>query len=171
VDLYLANRPCWADDPTGPTVSSRLEARINFYIFIFSINFVFLIKNIFNIIKFELKIYDFTLNNIIKIVYIIFLSHVCRAGQIGPTIGPSRARPNGSCHAWHNEPEVRPGHGPVWASGHHGPQSFMLGRARAGPIPSCFRPVHLAQLGWPGICGSEVIAFFPMIHFPVSLPS
>jgi hypothetical protein len=49
------------------------EDRINFHIFIFSINFVFLIKNLFNIIKFEIKIYDFTLNNIIKIVYIIFL--------------------------------------------------------------------------------------------------
>jgi hypothetical protein len=34
---------------------------------------MFLIKNIFNIIKFELKIYDFILNNIIKMVYIIFL--------------------------------------------------------------------------------------------------
>jgi hypothetical protein len=34
---------------------------------------MFLIKNLFNIIKFELKIYDFILNNVIKIVYIIFL--------------------------------------------------------------------------------------------------
>jgi hypothetical protein len=39
----------------------------------FSINFVFLITKLFNIIKFELKIYDFTLNNVIKIFYIIFL--------------------------------------------------------------------------------------------------
>jgi hypothetical protein len=55
------------------TVPGRPEARINFHIFIFFINFVFLIKNIFNIIKIELKIFDFTLNNVIKIVYIIFL--------------------------------------------------------------------------------------------------
>jgi hypothetical protein len=33
---------------------------------------MFLIKNLFNIIKFKLKIYDSILNNIIKIVYIIF---------------------------------------------------------------------------------------------------
>jgi hypothetical protein len=44
------------------------EARINY----FFINFVFSIKNLFDIIKFEPKIYDSTLNNIIKIVYIIF---------------------------------------------------------------------------------------------------
>jgi hypothetical protein len=35
---------------------------------------MFLIKNLFNIIKFELKIYDSILNNVIKIVYINFLS-------------------------------------------------------------------------------------------------
>jgi hypothetical protein len=50
---------------------------------------MFLIKNLFNIIKFELKIYNFILNNVIKIVYIIF----CRVELIGPTIGPSRAWP------------------------------------------------------------------------------
>jgi hypothetical protein len=71
--------------PTGPetklehgpvaikrVVLGRPEVQINFHIFIFLINFVFLIKNLFNIIKFELKIYDSTLNNVIKIVYIIF---------------------------------------------------------------------------------------------------
>jgi hypothetical protein len=41
------------------------EARINY----FFINFVFPIKNLFDIIKFKPKIYDSTLNNIIKIVW------------------------------------------------------------------------------------------------------
>jgi hypothetical protein len=82
------------------------------------------------------------LNNVIKIVYIIFLSG--RAGLIRPTIGPSRARPNRSCRAWHGGPEVRPGQGPL---------SFVLGCA-------CDRPAHLAQPGWPCICwaaSSEVV--------------
>jgi hypothetical protein len=96
------------------------EAQINFHIFSFSTNFVVLIKNLFNIIKFEIKIYYFILNNIIKIVYIIFLlSHAvsCRAGLIGP----SWARPNGPCCVWYGGPEVRPGHGPL---------SFMPGLTR-----------------------------------------
>jgi hypothetical protein len=50
---------------------------------------MFLIKNLFNIINFELKLYNFILNNVIKIVYIIF----CRVGLIAPTIGSSRAWP------------------------------------------------------------------------------
>jgi hypothetical protein len=41
------------------------------YIYFF-INFIFLITKLFNIIKFELKIYDFTLNNVIKLFYLIF---------------------------------------------------------------------------------------------------
>jgi hypothetical protein len=49
---------CRAGGPTGPTMLDRSEARINFYIFIFH-NFCVVIKNLFNIIKFELKIYDF----------------------------------------------------------------------------------------------------------------
>jgi hypothetical protein len=35
-------------------------------IYLFLYKFCLLIKKLFNIIKFELKIYDFTLNNIIK---------------------------------------------------------------------------------------------------------
>jgi hypothetical protein len=49
------------------------------YIYLFSINFVFLIKNLFNIIKFELKIYDFTLNNVIKNSLYHFFAGSCRA--------------------------------------------------------------------------------------------
>jgi hypothetical protein len=72
---------------------------INFYIFIFFINFIFLIKNLFNIIKFELKIYSFTLNNVIKpSLYYFFQVVPCRAGLIGPTIGPSRV--GGEARAW-----------------------------------------------------------------------
>jgi hypothetical protein len=36
---------CWAGGPMGPTVPGRPEAQINFHIFTFFINFVFLIKN------------------------------------------------------------------------------------------------------------------------------
>jgi hypothetical protein len=44
----------------GPVAIKRVVpgqpgARTNFHIFLFSINFLFLIKNLFNIIKFELK--------------------------------------------------------------------------------------------------------------------
>jgi hypothetical protein len=46
---------CWVGGLTSPTVSGRSKARINFHIFIFYINFMFLIKNLFNIIKFKLK--------------------------------------------------------------------------------------------------------------------
>jgi hypothetical protein len=45
---------------------------------------MFLITKLFNIIKFKLKIYYFTLNNIIKIFYIIFLlgrAVVCPANR------------------------------------------------------------------------------------------
>jgi hypothetical protein len=80
-----------------------------------------------------------------------FFAGSCRVGLIGPTIGPSRARPNGTCRAWHGGLEVRPGHGPVWASGWHDPLFFVPGCAHAGPILSCFGLTHLAQLGWPGI--------------------
>jgi hypothetical protein len=34
--------------------------------YLFSIKFIFLFKNLFNIIKFKLKLYNFTLNNVIK---------------------------------------------------------------------------------------------------------
>jgi hypothetical protein len=148
--------------PTGPetklehgpvaikrVVLGRPEVQINFHIFIFLINFVFLIKNLFNIIKFELKIYDSTLNNIIKNSLYHFL--LCRVGLIGSTIGPSRARPNVSCRAWHRGPEVRLGHGSVQASGRHNPLSFVSGCAHAGPITSFFGPAHLAWPGWSGI--------------------
>jgi hypothetical protein len=62
---------------------------------------MFLIKNLFNIIKFELKINNFTLNNIIENSLYHFFAGSCRARLIGPIIGPSQAQPNGS--------EVRPG--------------------------------------------------------------
>jgi hypothetical protein len=29
------------------------------------------------------------------------------------------AQPNGLCRAWHDGPEVRLGHGPVWTLGQH----------------------------------------------------
>jgi hypothetical protein len=57
----------------GPIVPVRPEVPRDFHIFIFFINFVILITKLFNIINFELKIYDFTLNNVIKIFYIVFL--------------------------------------------------------------------------------------------------
>jgi hypothetical protein len=80
----------------GPAIIKRVlparsEGWINFHIFIFFINFVFLITKLFSINNFELKIYDFTLNNVIKIFYINFFAGSCRAGLIGPTIEPSRA--------------------------------------------------------------------------------
>jgi hypothetical protein len=43
---------------------------------------MFLILKLFNIIKFELKIYTFILNNIIKIFYIFFFTGLCLVGLI-----------------------------------------------------------------------------------------
>jgi hypothetical protein len=127
--------PCAAATiPDHQAVSGRSEVQIDFHIFIFPIKFMFLIKNLFNVIKFELKIY--ALNNVIKIFFIFFVGS-CRVGLIRPTIGPSWARPNGSCRAWHVRPEARPGHGPVWASSWHEPLSFVpdqFHRASGRPI-------------------------------------
>jgi hypothetical protein len=55
----------------------------------------------------------------------------CRAGLIGPTIKPSHARSNRSCHAWHDGPEARLEHSP---------------HAHAEPTSSCFRLAHLASI-------------------------
>jgi hypothetical protein len=68
----------WAVSGRWPNRLGRAEARINFHICIFSINFVFLIKNLFTIIKFELKLYDFTLNNVIENSSSFFVGS-CRA--------------------------------------------------------------------------------------------
>jgi hypothetical protein len=76
------NVPC---RPIGPEMKPGSARSLDKLLYIyFFINFVFLIKNLFNIIKCKLKIYDFTLNNIIKIVYIIFLPSrtiSCRANR------------------------------------------------------------------------------------------
>jgi hypothetical protein len=139
----------WSDGPYHIRLA-RSPNRFS-YIYFFH-KFYVLITKLFNIIKFELKIYDFTLNNVIKIFYIIFCWVVsCRAGLIGSIIGPSRARPNGSCRAWHGGPEARPGHVLVRASGRDGPLSFKSGRVCVGPTSSCFEPTHLARPRWPGI--------------------
>jgi hypothetical protein len=53
-------------------MSGRSEARI-YEICLFFINLVILIKKLFNVTKFELKKYDFILNNVIKTYFIIFL--------------------------------------------------------------------------------------------------
>jgi hypothetical protein len=51
--------------------SGLRRSPIDFYIFVFHKFCIFTYK-LFNIIKFELKIHNFTLNNVIKIFYIIF---------------------------------------------------------------------------------------------------
>jgi hypothetical protein len=77
--------------------------------------------------------------------YCIFINGSCHVGLTGLTIRPSRAWLNRLCRAWHDEPEARPGHGPVRALGRHDPLTFMLGRACAEPILLCFRSAHLAR--------------------------
>jgi hypothetical protein len=86
VVLYLANglgsirlvpsemRPDTARNKIGPchvSPSGLRRSPVDFYIFVFHKFCIFTYK-LFNIIKFELKIHDFTLNNVIKIFYIIF---------------------------------------------------------------------------------------------------
>jgi hypothetical protein len=83
--------------------------------------------------------------------YCIFINGSCRVGLTEPTIRPSQARLNGSCCAWHDRPEARPGHGPVRASGQHGLLTFVLGHACARLILPCFRPARLARPRCPGI--------------------
>jgi hypothetical protein len=62
----------------------------------------------------------------------------CRAGLIGPTIGPSWPHQTGCAM-------------PGMACERRGPRTAHYLSCRAMPIPWCFRPAHLAQPGWPDI--------------------
>jgi hypothetical protein len=129
---------CRADGSMGPIVPGRSEVWIDFHIFIFLIIFMFLITKLFNIIKFKLKIYYFTLNNIIKIFYIIFL-----LGRCAWLIGPSWAWPND--HAGPGTAGQRRGPGIAWCGLQTDTTHYLLCRAvlMLGQLRSCFTSAHL----------------------------
>jgi hypothetical protein len=66
----------------GPTMLGWSKARLYEIYLFFLTNLVILIKKIFIITKFELKIYDFILNNAIKIFYSIFINGLGRANRV-----------------------------------------------------------------------------------------
>jgi hypothetical protein len=79
--------------PDGPYHAGPARSLDRLSYIYFPKNFVFLIKKLFNIIKFKLKIYDFTLNNVIKNIFIIFL--------------PGPAKQTVPCLAWQAGGEAR----------------------------------------------------------------